>query len=61
MTNVRLMHEVWHLKLLLWDIIERYVRDGGGGGGSGCGGHMYTYGQFIFMYRNNHHNIVIIL
>ena len=26
--------------------------------GSGLGGHMYTCGQFMFMYGKKHHNIV---
>ena len=39
----------------------RMDRGGWGVGGSGWGGHTYAYGQFIFTYGKNHHNIVIIL
>ena len=35
--------------------------DGEGGGGGQDGEHMYTHGWFMWMYGENHYNIVISL
>ena len=57
MTSVSLMHEAGHPKLVPWDN-PRGQSGEGGGRGFRLGGHVYTCGQFMLMYGQNHHNIV---
>ena len=54
------MHETGCLGQVHWDDPKGW---GGEGGERGVqdGGHMYTYGWFMWMYGENYHNIVISL
>ena len=54
------MYDAGNPKLVLWQL--RGIRwEGKWEGGSGEKVHMYSYGQFMFMYGKKHHNIVITL
>ena len=59
MASASSMHEAEPPKLVLWDNPEGWDGEGGGRGVQDAGGgHMYTCGQFILIYGQNHHNIV---
>ena len=52
------MHEAGHPESVLWDNPEGWGGEGGGREVQDEGGHVYTCGQFMWMYSKNHHNIV---
>ena len=58
MTRASSMHEAGHPESVLWDNPEGWGGEGGGREVQDEGGHVYTCGQFMWMYSKNHHNIV---
>ena len=56
-TDLDSMHETGCSGLMHWDYPEGWDGEGCGRGVQD-GEHMYTYGQFMSMYGQNHYNIV---
>ena len=61
MTSASSMHEAGYPKPVFWDNSEGQSGERGGRQGSGWRGHMYTCGQCMLTYGENHHNIVNII
>ena len=57
MTSVSLMHE-GHPKLVLWDKLKAYSGEESGEWVQDEGKHMYTYGWFMLVYGENHHDFL---
>ena len=51
-------HETGRSGLVYWDDPEGWDGEGDGRGVQDVQEHMYTHGWFMWMYGNNHHNIV---
>ena len=58
MTRVSLMHEAGHPKLVLWDNLKAYSGEGSGEWVQDERRHMYTYGWFMLVYGENHHDFL---